>query len=76
MKQQPNFDFSSAKTPEQIDSLARHYRGKLKLSRIFAKAKPNSTVGKVWRANRAYHHNMKVLERKRRAAKTLMKALQ
>jgi hypothetical protein len=73
MQKVTNFDFSRARTPAQIDDWARHYRVELKHKRVFAKLHPHSTPHKIKRVDAAFYHDMNVLEKKRRAVKTLMK---
>ena len=69
------FDFSKARTPTEIDNWARHYRVELNKKRVFGKLRLRSHPERIARVESAYRHDKKLLEKKRRAAKTLMKAL-
>ena len=69
------FDFSQARTPDQVDNWARHYRVELNKRRVFAKLRLRNHQERIVRIEAAYRHDKKLLERKRRAAKALVKAL-
>lgn len=70
------FDFSRAKTPAQVDDWARHYRVELNKKRVFGKLRLRSHPERIARVEAAYRHDKNLLEKKRRAAKTLMKTFQ
>ena len=70
------FDFSGARTPDQVDNWARYYRTELNKRRVFAKLRLRSHHERLARIEAAYRHDKNLLEKKRRAAKTLMKTFQ
>jgi len=69
------FDFSKAKTPSEVDDWARHYKVELNKKRVFGKLRLRSHHERIARIEYAYRHDKRLLERKRRAAKALIKAL-
>jgi hypothetical protein len=75
MQRTASFDFSRAKTPAQVDDWARHYRVELNKRRVFAKLRLRSHQERIARIEYAYRHDKELLEKKRRAAKMLVKAL-
>ena len=75
MQKLGKFDFSKATTPNEVDNWARHYRVELNKRRVFGKLRLRNHQERIVRIEAAYRHDKKLLERKRRAAKALVKAL-